>query len=61
MYIVVWTIRHDPRTGPDRDCWQAVDTLEDAEAIYRHLVGEDGIYTVSLCSVVKSTDYDGKL
>lgn len=61
MYIVVWTVRHDPRIGPDQDHWTACETMEEAEAEYQHLVREDIVYTASICGVIKSTDYAPQL
>lgn len=52
MFIVAWA---DTATGPDR--WVTFENEIDAKQKYFLLV-ERGVYTVSLCSVLKSTDYD---
>lgn len=51
MFIVAWA---DTATGPDR--WVTFENEIDAKQKYFLLV-ERGVYTVSLCSVLKSTDY----
>ena len=38
--------------------YETFETMEEAEVRYEKLVNASTIYSVSLCRVVKSTDYD---
>jgi hypothetical protein len=56
MYLVVWVAIDED--GSHRDIWVAHDDLKDAQTHYEELSNMDGVYTVSLCNIMKSTDYE---
>ena len=59
MWLVLFC--HKDASGKANDGWSAHDTREEAERVYDECLREDGIYSVSLCAPVKSTDYDNPL
>jgi hypothetical protein len=59
MYIVVYSLREGRPDGSffgDSD-WSTHETLEEAQKEYEALLDHSSIYSASICSVVKSTDY----
>jgi len=60
MLIVIWTHEIDNGYAEKtyRDHWEAFETREDAEAKYEEILCKRGTYTVSICGVLKSTDYE---
>jgi hypothetical protein len=65
MKLVVYTLMmptYCSRLKPDdvTDHWEAHDTLEKATARYEALIERDDIYIASICSIVRSTDYDSE-
>lgn len=51
MFIVAWS------DTLSVDHWHAYENLEDARGLYLDLKNQNHIYTVSLLSVIESTDY----
>jgi len=62
MFIVVWTHEVDNGYAENtyRDHWETFETREDAEEKYEEILCKRGTYTVSICGVLKSTDYEGE-
>ena len=58
MYLVVYTLKGDPRVSPDTDHYVACATMPEAENEYQVLINQDNVYCASICGVIKSTDYD---
>ena len=56
MYIVVWTVKIGDAEPIDH--WEAFDDQVDAHVKYSELLNEDYTYTVSVCDVIESSDYD---
>ncbi len=40
------------------DTWLATESLDDAQRMYDTLVQDPRVWTVSICAVLKSTDYE---
>lgn len=55
MLLVVWTEKREDKV---RDCWQYADTYEEASQQYDYYIKRDNTWAISICSVIKSTDYD---
>ena len=59
MYIIAYAIREVNPDGSlfEHSDWSTHETLEDAQKEYEALLDHSSIYSASICSVVKSTDY----
>ena len=60
MIIVVWT-KQQPFTDKFKDYWAAHESMEAAELHYKSLVADNSTYSASICSVIRSADYDREL
>lgn len=56
-YLVVWSLK---TTDPTKlfDVWTTCGSMEEAQAKYDEVRKDEMVYAVSICAVVKSTDYD---
>lgn len=63
MFIVVWvennTKPYDESACDDdlTDIWEARHNFEDADKLYKELLKRENVYTASLCTTLRSTDY----
>lgn len=61
MFLLVWTEVHES-VGPEpthEDHWLAYDTYAECVQNYDRLLQLDEVFSASICTVVKSTDYEG--
>ena len=61
MYIVCLTTKRKsknllPNEYEYHSDWQAFDTLEEAQELYRRLFKRKGLYTATICKPIESTE-----
>jgi hypothetical protein len=61
MFLLVWTEVHESK-GPEptyEDHWFAHETYMECQEQYNRLLQLEEVYSASICTVLKSTDYEG--